>query len=344
MPPVSIIITAHEQCDVLRRHLPAILEQDYPSEYEVIVVDMNSSDGTLSMLEAMQMRNPHLHVIKMPDSSRDVSLERLALTLGIRSASNEWLVLTHADCIPASAHWLRHMVSTCEAKPGTQIVVGQSRFVGGHGWHGLRCRFFRARQQWIHLHHARRYGAYRCDGTNLCYRRSLFFEHRGFAEHANLQAGATDIMVNHHSTAQNTAVCMHPQAIILQDTPRNPHWWSRERVFFMETRHHFRRTLRYRFTYFLCASLVWLCTLLLTAVFVSSLVLHNYLAAGLSLGAWWVYMVYICFSFNRYLKSIGEPTIILALPLLLHLVLCWDTAAWLRWLFTDKNVFKKRFI
>lgn len=344
MPPVSIIITAHEQCDVLRRHLPAFLEQDYPADYEVIVVDMNSTDDTLPMLENLQRRNPNLHIVCLPDSARDVSPLRLALTLGIRSASNEWLVLSKADCIPASPHWLSHMISTCEARPETQIVLGQSRFVDGHGWHGLRCRFFRARQQWLHLHYAKRNGAYRCDGTNLCYRRSLFFEHRGFADHANLLAGATDIMVNHHSTARNTAVCTDPEAIILQDTPRNPDWWSRERLFFMETRRHFRHTFSYRLTYCLAAVLPWVCTLLIATIVVVGLIYHNYIAVGLSLLVWLMYMGYITFSFNRHLKSIGEPSIIASLPLLLHLVPLWDTAAWLRWVFADKYIFKKRFI
>ena len=344
MPPVSIIITAHEQCDVLRRHLPAFLEQDYPDDFEVIVVDMNSSDDTVGMLEGLQLRHPHLHVIQLPDSARDVSPIRLALTLGIRSANNEWLVLTQADCIPASPLWLSRMMATGEERPETQIVLGQSRFVDGHGWHGLRCRFFRARQQWLHLHHALRHGAYRCDGTNLCYRRSLFFEHRGFADHANLLTGATDIMVNHHSTAQNTAVCTQPEAIILQDTPRNPDWWSRERLFFMETRRHFRHTFGYRCTYALCAILPWVCTLLMTASVVLGLIYQQWLAVGLALAGWLLCMAYCTTGFNRYLKSIGEPPIILALPLLLHLVLCWDTSAWVRWLFTDKHIFKKRFI
>lgn len=344
MPPISIIIAAYEQCDVLRRHLPAFLEQDYPSDYEVIVVDMNSSDDTISMLEGLQVFNPNLHIIRLPDSSRDVSPIRLALTLGARSASYEWLMLTQADCIPASSHWLSHMVSVCESRPELQIVLGQTRFVDGHGWNGLRCRFFRAYQQRLNLYHARQHGAYRCDGTNLCYRRSLFFEHRGFADHANLLTGATDIMVNQHSTAQNTAVCMHPDAIILQDTPQAPEWWNRERLFFMETRRHFRHTFRYRLRYFTVASLTWFCTLLLGAITVMGLVYHNYLAVGLSLFAWLLYMGYCTLSFNRYLKSIGEPPIIQPLPLLLHLVPYWDSTAWLHWLFSDKNNFKKRFI
>jgi cellulose synthase/poly-beta-1,6-N-acetylglucosamine synthase-like glycosyltransferase len=342
MPPVSIIITAHEQCDVLRRHLPAFLEQDYPADYEVIVVDMNSTDDTLPMLENLQRRNPNLHIVCLPDSARDVSPLRLALTLGIRSASNEWLVLSKADCIPASSHWLSHMISTCEARPETQIVLGQSRFVDGHGWHGLRCRFFRARQQWLHLYYAKRNGAYRCDGTNLCYRRSLFFEHRGFADHANLLAGATDIMVNHHSTARNTAVCTDPEAIILQDTPRNPDWWSRERLFFMETRQHMAHGLPYRLRYAtaLMAQLLWP----IAAIALIAICWPNPYVL-VPVGLMWTALIAVRqWQFFLTTRALGIRPFHASLPLFLHLPLVWDLGAWLRWRMSDKKNYRKRFV
>ena len=82
----------------------------------------------------------------------------------------------------------------------------------------------------------------------------------------------------------------------------------------------------------------------MAAIVVLGLIWQNTLAVGLALAGWLLYMGYCTLSFNRYLKSIGESSIVLPLPLLLHLVLCWDTAAWVRWLFTDKHIFKKRFI
>ena len=112
----------------------------------------------------------------------------------------------------------------------------------------------------------------------------------------------------------------------------------------MGTRRHFRHTFSYRLTYCLAAVLPWVCTLLIAAIVVLGLIYHNYIAVGLSLLVWLMYMGYITFSFNRHLKSIGEPSIIASLPLLLHLVPLWDTAAWLRWVFADKYIFKKRFI
>lgn len=38
LPPLSVIICAHEEVENLRRNLPAILEQDYP-QFEVIVIN-----------------------------------------------------------------------------------------------------------------------------------------------------------------------------------------------------------------------------------------------------------------------------------------------------------------
>jgi len=46
LPPLSVILTTYNQEEALRRNLPLILEQEYPADYEVIVVDMNSTDDT----------------------------------------------------------------------------------------------------------------------------------------------------------------------------------------------------------------------------------------------------------------------------------------------------------
>ena len=51
-PGMSVIITASDQEEMLAKHLPRILEQDYP-DFEVIVVDDNSKDDTQELLERL---------------------------------------------------------------------------------------------------------------------------------------------------------------------------------------------------------------------------------------------------------------------------------------------------
>ncbi|MBR1788123.1 MAG: glycosyltransferase [Bacteroidaceae bacterium] len=345
LPGMSIVLTTHDQVDELRRHLPLFLEQDYPGNYELIVADMNSKDETRDYLESMQGRYPHLHVSLLPDTVRNISPIQLALTLGIRSASHDWIVLTQADCHPASPAWLRRLGETCAQNPKREIVLGRTRFTGGKGWQGLRCRFFRTWQQMLHLPYAQRYRAYRADVGNLCYRRSLFLRHKGFADNSTLLLGATDIMVNRNSTRANTAVCLHPDAVVLQDTPRSTRWWKEERLFFMETRRHFAHGAFYRLQYFTSVSLTWLFTLATVGtVLTDALLLHDYKASVVAAVLWLVHAVFRAVCFNKGAKAMGEASFFPLLPLLLHLVPLWDTAAWLRWRVTPRRMFRKKFI
>ena len=55
-PPLSIVIAAHNQATALRRHLPEILAQEY-ERFEVIVVDMRSTDETKDVLERLELQH-----------------------------------------------------------------------------------------------------------------------------------------------------------------------------------------------------------------------------------------------------------------------------------------------
>ena len=50
LPPLTVVIAAHNQAPALRRHLPVILNQDY-ARFQVIVIDMASTDETKDVLE-----------------------------------------------------------------------------------------------------------------------------------------------------------------------------------------------------------------------------------------------------------------------------------------------------
>lgn len=207
-PPLTVVVTAHNQALELKKHLPALLLQDYPADFEVVVVDMASSDETIPMLEKMEEEYPCLRHTFTPLTARDISLERLALTLGIRSASYSWTILLHAGCRPASPYWLRRMGDAMLTSNDTRIVVApvcpdQSDKADEYAtlWREL-----------LWLSYAARHGAYRTGECNVAYDRNLFMQHHGFASHSLLAGGATDIMVNHHSTKRNTAASIRPES------------------------------------------------------------------------------------------------------------------------------------
>ena len=68
--PLSVIICARNEKENLRVNLPLILEQDYP-EFEVIVVDDRSSDGTSNLLEELKEKYTHLRTTCIKEEQRN---------------------------------------------------------------------------------------------------------------------------------------------------------------------------------------------------------------------------------------------------------------------------------
>ena len=88
--PVSIIICARNEVENLKNNLPLILEQDYPV-FEVIVVNDCSDDDTQDILEKFQEEYKHLKFTQIKHDEKFTHGKKLALTIGIKAAQNEWL-------------------------------------------------------------------------------------------------------------------------------------------------------------------------------------------------------------------------------------------------------------
>jgi len=85
LPGISVIITSKNNSEELKKNLPFVLEQDYPN-YEVIVVNSGSTDETDMVLNAAEIKYPHLYHTFVPAGADANNEKKLALTLGIKAA------------------------------------------------------------------------------------------------------------------------------------------------------------------------------------------------------------------------------------------------------------------
>ncbi len=106
LPALSVIICAHNQGEEILKNLPTILTQDYPN-YEVVVIDDNSTDDTKDILKRFAHEYSHLYHSFTSQSAQYISHKKLSLTLGIKAAKNDCLVFTEAQCSPQSNQLLR---------------------------------------------------------------------------------------------------------------------------------------------------------------------------------------------------------------------------------------------
>ena len=125
LQPVSIIITPHENAKELEANLPTFLSQDYPVEYEVIVVAWKGDSETEDILKRYK-DHPRLYSTFIPETSRYMSRKKLAITLGVKAAKNEWLLITDIECTPLSDQWLKTMARNCS--DGIDMVYGYTNY------------------------------------------------------------------------------------------------------------------------------------------------------------------------------------------------------------------------
>ncbi len=211
--PVSVIICAKNEARNLAQFLPYVLQQNYPKElFEVIVVNDASTDNTLTVLEDLQKKFANLYTVHIPEGiQRTMPGKKHALQQGIQAARHNRLLLTDADCKPASDQWLAKMIGA-----STDIVLGYGAY---EAQPGLLNKFIR----WETLHTCMQYSSYAMHrkaymgvGRNLSYTKSLLAEVEAdpdfIFQYTQLPSGDDDLLINKIAHTQNVSVCLNKEA------------------------------------------------------------------------------------------------------------------------------------
>ena len=213
---VSIIVLA-ESAEDLDEYLQTALAQQYPC-FEVIVVachtlkDNQRLSGKYSYLA--EKYNIDLKICFYPPLSRSLSQRKLAITIGLKAAKYDFALITNANCLINSEFWLAEMMKQINGSNYIDISLGLSvpdfDTIPKSARPMVRINTFLSDAQWIAA--AANGNSYRGDGTNLIYRRQIFFDHKGFGPIQQLENGEDDLFINKIAQAGNTALALGPQA------------------------------------------------------------------------------------------------------------------------------------
>ena len=210
--PVSVIVCFRNEAAGLGACLSGILAQTHPA-FEVIAVDDHSTDGSAAIVDRLALTHPNLRLLR-PGATR--AGKKDALTAGIRAACHELLLLTDADCVPASPQWLSRM--TAPLATGAEVVLGASPYYYAPGLLPFWQRFESTYTALQYLGFARLGLPYMGVGRNLAYRKSFFLRAGGLASHAHLPGGDDDLLINAHALPEAT-VCVTDPAAWTYSTP-----------------------------------------------------------------------------------------------------------------------------
>lgn len=262
--PVSVIICAKNEEENLKNNLPFILEQNYP-DFEVIVVNDCSGDNTEIVLAEMKLKYPHLKVTTIVEDERFPHGKKLALTIGIKAAKNEILLMTDADCKPKSSNWITNMQRNFTN--GIDIVLGFGGYSKKKGFVNSFIRFDTLIIAIQYFSYALTKKPYMGVGRNLAYRKSLFFKHKGFASHIKYLSGDDDLFINEAGTKTNTAIEFSYDSHTISEPKSNFKDW------FVQKRRHLTTGARYKLKHKFFLGLEYISRIFFYAMFVTMLIM-----------------------------------------------------------------------
>ena len=291
--PVSIIIAARNEEDNLFHLLPKILTQDYPN-FEVIVVNHQSSDDSSHILKAFQRQYAHLKIIELERSKHLRNGKKLPLTIAIKGAKYEHLLFTDADCDPASKNWLKLMAS--KFSPKKEIVLGYGPYKKEPGLLNRLIRLDTVMIASNYLSFAKAGIPYMGVGRNMGYTKSLFLSVNGFKSHYALQSGDDDLFIQEAAKKRNYTICTDPESFSYSESKKTWSDWYKQKS------RHFTTTEHYRVIKKLLLGIYPLTLLFFYASFITLCI--NYQLCWLSIGV---------FSFILLLKWIVQGRILVKL-------------------------------
>lgn len=224
---VSVLICARNEYKHLEVLIPQLLEQNYP-HFEVLIVNDRSEDASEALLATWAQQDKRLRFITIQETPNHFNPKKYALTQGIHEARGEIILLSDADCRPASKDWIALMQSKMGKKK--DIVLGYSPY---YKQVGLLNAFIRYET----IYTAIQYFSlaivgfpYMGVGRNLAYRRSVFLKEGGFKGIASIVGGDDDLWINRIARADNVAISLNRNSFMYSFPKTEWRAWFRQKL------------------------------------------------------------------------------------------------------------------
>lgn len=225
--PISVVVCARDEAHNLEKNLPAILTQSYHTTHEIVLVNDNSLDDTKFFTEELSKIFKNMTPINLTQEAVHIPGKKYPLSIGIKSSKHEIMLLTDADCAPASPLWIQKMQDAYHN--GVEIVLGYGAYEKKPGMLNKLIRFETFLTAIQYMSYALAGLPYMGVGRNLSYRKELFYRVKGFSSINHIPGGDDDLFINKVATKHNTTVVLDQEAFTISSAPETFQQWCKQK-------------------------------------------------------------------------------------------------------------------
>jgi glycosyltransferase involved in cell wall biosynthesis len=225
--PISVVICARDEAENLGNFLPGVLVQQYSTTHEIVLVNDNSEDESRYLLEEFRKSFKNLNIVTLTQDAKMINGKKFPLSMGIKSAKYETLLLTDADCVPASENWMQLMQDGYG--DDIEIVLGYGAYKKKSGILNKLIRFETFQTALQYFSYALAGMPYMGVGRNLSYKKDVFFRNKGFSSINQMPSGDDDLFINQVATKKNTAIVIDKDAHTISEPKTRFNDWMNQK-------------------------------------------------------------------------------------------------------------------
>ncbi len=188
---ISVVVAAQNEVANIPNLISALSIQDYPKEsFEVIIVDDNSTDNTLTITEEAIKEFDNFKIIKATEKL--FKGKRGALDIGIKEAKHPSILITDADCEP-EPEWINSFANGFKNKK--DFLFGVAPFRATKSITNLIARFENLRANIIVFAFAKLGIPYSASARSFGFSKKAFNEIEGYTNTTNTLSGDDDLLL-----------------------------------------------------------------------------------------------------------------------------------------------------
>ena len=158
--------------------------------------------------------------------------------MGIKSAKNDLLLFTDADCMPANNQWIKTMAGTYS--DNTNMVLGYGAYDSNNTFLNKLIRYDTIRVAITYMSFAKWGLPYMGVGRNLSYRKQLFYDQGGFISHYKIKSGDDDLFVNKAAKRKKCKLTLDQNATTISISEDNFSDWIAQKRRHLSTGHNYK--------------------------------------------------------------------------------------------------------
>ncbi|MFZ2322335.1 MAG: glycosyltransferase [Ignavibacteriaceae bacterium] len=234
---LSLIIAAKNEEQNIDRLISSLEKLQYPEEnFEVIFVDDNSTDGTYQLIKSRIANKNNYRLIKADNKKYDG--KKGALQIGIENASNNFIVITDADCRP-ELNWLKVVASKLDA--GFDFIFGVAPIESGKELVQKLSAFENLRNTFLTIAAVGLYMPFSAAARSFAFRKKSFERIGGYSNTTETISGDDDLLLR--EAVKNKMLIgtfMDPEAFVYSAAPKTFDEYKKQKRRHLQTSFHYQ--------------------------------------------------------------------------------------------------------